>query len=187
MFIAGGPEGSRRRALRASVLALLAALGVLTVMLLEGSAGPPGSAGHQGPARPGVSQGALLGDGDSFPEPTSTGTTPGAAQITLGHASFRIAGSVAGLYPGFTKVLVLTVTNPQFFRIVVTSITTTVKGASSTCLASNLSVKAFSGQLSVPGRGSAKVSVPASLALGAPDACIGATFPLSFHGVGRVP
>jgi hypothetical protein len=187
MFIAGGPEGSGRRALRASLLAGLAALVVLTVTLLQGSAGPPWPAGQHRPARPGVSEGTLLGDGDSVPEPTSRGTTPGAAQITLGHASFRIAGSVGGLYPGFTKALVLTVTNPQFFRIVVTSITTTAKGASSTCLASNLSVKAFSGQLSVPARGSAKVSVPASLAQGAPDACIGATFPLSFHGVGRVP
>jgi hypothetical protein len=101
--------------------------------------------------------------------------------------TFTISGSVAGLYPGLSRPLVLTVTNPKTFAIVVTSITTAVQDAGPACTTSSLSVGAFSGQLAVPGSGSATTAVVAGLSLTAPDACSGATFSLVYSGVARRP
>jgi hypothetical protein len=148
-------------------------VGVLAVGLAGGSSGP-----HPGHL-------ALAGYGNS-----SLGSAPGserppAAAQTLTTRSFTIVGSVSGLYPGFSSPLVLTVANQQAFTIAVTSITTTVKDATAACLASNLSVLPFSGQLSVPAFGSAKTTVLARLAPSTPDTCIGATFRLSYSGLAR--
>jgi hypothetical protein len=173
MSASTGAQGSSQRALRAMPFALLALLGLLGIGL-AGSAGGPrpdpvvlprhGNSGH-----------ALAGTGgrvDGGPQAVASG-------------SFKITGKLTGLYPGLTKALALTVTNPQSFAIVVTSIVTKVQNASATCTAPNLAVSAFSGQLSVPALGSAKTSVLAKLAQGAPNPCIGATFPLVYSGVGK--
>jgi hypothetical protein len=105
---------------------------------------------------------------------TATSASPG---------SFRISGSIGGLYPGDSAPLILTITNPQHFAIVVTSISTAVGDATASCPAQNLAVGGFSGQLDVPAGGSVNVSVPASLAHGAPDGCQGAVFPLTYGGM----
>jgi hypothetical protein len=172
MFTPSGALGPRRRALLATRSGLVALLGVLTV-------GVGGSSATSSRTLPIV----LTGYGSSGPDSTSGSTSSPVAPQTQTTGSFRIAGSVGGLYPGLSSPLVLTVNNPQAFTIVVTSITTTVTDASATCLAPNLSVSAFSGQLSVPGFGAAQTSVLASLAQSAPDACIGATFPLAYSGL----
>jgi hypothetical protein len=96
--------------------------------------------------------------------------------------TFTIAGDDSGLYPGASKQLVLVVSNPQHFAIVVTSIQTTVGNASQTCSGSYLSVGAFSGQLQVADGGQASVTVTVTLSHAAPDACQGAIFPLTYHG-----
>lgn len=99
------------------------------------------------------------------------------------HGAFTIAGAVGGLYPGASTQLVLTVSNPQPFAIDVTSITTAVANPSASCAGSNLSVAAFSGNLTIPGRGAKKVSVPVALSHAAPDACQGVVFPLTYSGL----
>ena len=101
-------------------------------------------------------------------------------------AAFSIAGRVRGLYPGATRPLTLTVTNPNRFSITVTSITTAVKNASSTCLAANVKVTRFSGAAIVVARRTAHVTVHVTMAHGAGNACQGAVFPFHYRGVARV-
>lgn len=100
-------------------------------------------------------------------------------------ATFKITGSVGGLYPGGASRLRLTVHNQRAFSLIVTSMTTKVEDASAHCPSADLAVGAFSGHLSTPAFGSAVVTVPARLAQKAPNACIGAHFPLIFSGVGE--
>jgi hypothetical protein len=107
----------------------------------------------------------------------------GVTATTTSATAFRISGSIGGLYPGDSAALTLTITNLQHFAIVVTSISTTVGDATSSCLANNLAVGGFSGQVGVPASGSVHVSVPASLSHGAPDGCQGAVFPLTYGGL----
>jgi hypothetical protein len=99
--------------------------------------------------------------------------------------TFRIGGSVGGLYPGSSALLTLTVTNPFHFAIVVTSITTAVGSPIPGCTQSNLSVGAFTGGLRVDPVGSAQVTVPVTLSHAAPDACQGVVFPLEYSGLAR--
>jgi hypothetical protein len=127
--------------------------------------------------------------------PTSTSTStpavlgpdvPSSAAVTTAAARpFGIAGSVGGLYPGRAEPLVLKVTNPYPFAIVVTSLATTVGAAGVGCGGGYLAVPAFSGQMTVLGSGSAHVSVTVKLAHSAPNACQGRVFPLKFSGVAR--
>ena len=113
-------------------------------------------------------------------------TAGGALQSRAGSAGakqgFGISGSADGLYPGASRSLTLTVTNPFPFSIVVTTISTTVSAASSTCGATNLSVATFAGQLSVQAKGTSQTNVTATMAHGAPNACQGVSFPLQYSG-----
>lgn len=99
--------------------------------------------------------------------------------------TFGIAGSASQLYPGATVPLVLTLTNPQPFVIVVTSLTVRVSNASANCAGTNLSASDFTGRLPVPARGSAKTTLHLSMQLSALNGCAGAVFPLSFTGLAR--
>jgi len=166
MLEARGAQGSPMRALRATPL-----VAVLATLVLSAAGGPGG---------PHPDHLLLAGHGSTLPA-----GPPGAP--VQPSTSFTISGGATGLYPGRTSPLVLTMHNPRPAAIVVTSVTTTAHDASSTCPASNLTVAAFSGQLLVPAGGSAQTSVPVSMALSAPDACIGAAFPLSYSGTATEP
>jgi hypothetical protein len=127
----------------------------------------------------------LHGYGASWQPTALTSRQTGLAATSASSGTFRIAGSIRGLYPGDSAPLVLTVTNPNHFAIVVTSISTTVGRPRASCVASNLTVHRFSGQLEVPASRSAKVSVPVTLSHRAPNACQGALFPLTYSGLAR--
>ena len=107
---------------------------------------------------------------------------PGAAVVSAA-STFSVSGNVGGLYPGTTRSLVLTVTNPQKVAITVTSITTTVSNASTKCGAANLKVTAFSGHLVVKAGTTAHATVAATMAHSAPNGCQGADFPLHYTAV----
>lgn len=172
MFTLGGAQGHWRQALRARPLAPVAVLGVLVIAL----------AGSVARTSPHIQ---LTGYGTSGPAPAhAKSTSPPISQAVTTNA-FGIAGRVTGLFPGFSDPLVLKVTNREGFPIIVTSIATTVKNAKANCAAANLSVSAFSGQLSVPAHGSAKTTVRAHMAVSAPEGCIASTFPLVYSGIGR--
>jgi hypothetical protein len=173
MSTSTGAKGLWRGALRVARFGPAAALGVLAFGL-AGSAAPPSS-----------DQVVLAGYGTSGTTFANGSQSSPATPQAASDVSFRIAGSVGGLYPGAKRSLVLTVTNLQVFPIVVTSLRTAVRNASARCIGSNLSVSAFSGHLSVRAHGSAKTSVLVSLVPSAPNSCTGAAFPLVYSVLGE--
>jgi hypothetical protein len=70
------------------------------------------------------------------------------------------------------------VDNPQSETITVQSAVVTVGDASPSCGALNLVAESFSGNVTVPGSGTATLPIHIHMAAGAPDACQGASFPL---------
>ena len=144
------------------------------VMLLIGTAALASESG----SHDGTRLVALSGSG-SASEPTPAGSS------TFSSAAFTISGKVGGLYPGAVRSLKLTVTNHESFKIVVTSLTTTVGAAKAGCGGSNLKVTSFSGQLKVPAKGKASTSVHVTMAHSAPNACQSAVFPLHYSGQAR--
>jgi hypothetical protein len=130
----------------------------------------------------GADQSVLQGEGSSL-QLTSAHSSKHAPHHKKGR--FQIAGSVHGLYPGDSTDLMLTVSNPFSFPIVVKSISTTVGSPRPSCKALYLTVGSFSGHLKVTSHGSAQVSVPVVLAHAAPNGCQGVRFGLEYHGLAR--
>jgi hypothetical protein len=152
----------------------LIAIGLLTVISTMRSSGEAAVTNRM----------TLVGYGSSVLQTQTASGAPTAPDATpLTTAAFFITGRVLGLYPGVTLPLVLTVTNPNKFSITVTSITTTVRNASSTCLAANVKVTSFSGAAVVAARNTAHVTVHTTMAHGAGDACQRAVFPFHYRGV----
>lgn len=160
---------------RTRTVARVAGVVATAVALSSCAQGPLRSASPLEPAFLGYGSNATAGTG-----PAATDADP-ASRHPVGR-SFRIAGTVTGLYPGKTLPLVLTVSNPLSGAITVKSITTTVSIASSTCVAANVTVTAFSGSLLVPSHKSAKATVKATMLHAAPNRCQGKFF--SFHYAG---
>ena len=127
----------------------------------------------------------LTGSGSLGAAPATSAWGAGSPVAVPGR--FSISGTVAGLYPGVSLPLVLSVTNPRHHWIVLHNVTAAAADASTGCLASNLSVSSFSGQLPIPALGSAHVTLQASLAHGAGNPCQGAVFPLAYTGSATVP
>jgi hypothetical protein len=150
-------------------------LALATVVALTGSAV---AVWHGAPAHANVLVGSGVGSVERAAAPHASRLVPAAAK----DGSFRIAGSVGGLYPGLTKPLKLTVSNPQHFAIVVTSVTVAVGDASQGCKAGNIAVTDFSGRRRVGAKDSARVTLQITLVHEAPDACQGALFPLRYSG-----
>ena len=98
------------------------------------------------------------------------------------HRHFVVSGRVEGLRPGATRPLALTVENPNSVPIRVTSITVAAGAAGPGCPGSSLVLPRWTGSLAVPKRGTASLSVDVRLLGGAPDACQGAVWPLTYGG-----
>ena len=148
------------------------------------------------PTSPGPGRVLLTGFGSSLngfgsslngKEAASTRGASGGATGVKSRPPFSIAGGLTGLYPGLTAPLVLTLSNPGQTQITVTSVTTSVGDASASCPAADVSVSAFSGRLVVPAHGSAALTVSATMAHTAPDACQGAVFPFTYTGQATGP
>jgi hypothetical protein len=95
-----------------------------------------------------------------------------------------LSGSVKGLYPGATAKLRVKVRNRYGFRLRVTSVTVTPKDASKACRKGNVAFARFIGRLLVPAHKVRFVTLKATMARKAPNACKGATFRLAIRGVG---
>jgi hypothetical protein len=111
----------------------------------------------------------------------------GHGQNASAAAAFSITGNVAGLYPGKTLPLVLSVTNSQASAITVTSITTTIGNAGSVCTAKYLKVTHFGGHLHVGTKKTATVTVKVTLLHSAPNRCEDAVFPFTYSGLASAP
>lgn len=95
---------------------------------------------------------------------------------------FTITGSVQDLTPGVQGTLELTAHNPNSVPISVSSLKVDTSRAPAGCPASNLTTTNFTGTLDVPANGTAKKSLPISLAATAPDACQNVAFSLTYTG-----
>ena len=157
----------RRSGLRlfAAFALVIAGVALAAVVQLSTGAGLPASV-------------SLVGVGSAATVSSSESATTAGAP-----GRFLISGGVTGLYPGATLPLTLTISNPQPFAIVVTSVTVAIGTGSPACASSNLSVSPFSGTLTVPAKGSATMTLSATLAHSAGDGCEGAVFPLQYAGM----
>ena len=132
-----------------------------------------------GVARPGTQHVELVGAGSIT---DGTAMSPAAISVAAGDRSpFRIVGGVAGLFPGATRPLTLTVDNPYARSITVVSLTTTVGPASTRCNSTNLAVSTFTGQLVVAAGRTAKLTVTATMPHSTGNGCQGAVFPLTYQ------
>jgi hypothetical protein len=93
-------------------------------------------------------------------------------------------GALAGLYPGASKTIAVTYSNPNNFPIYVTTATTTAKlttpaGPAPSCSADYLVTGTYDvtdGGLAVPKNGRTSTTLPVGLRSTAPDACKGASW-----------
>lgn len=115
------------------------------------------------------------------------GVTWGAHDVALAmHApetsELTLAGSVDGLAPGVPGTLRLTATNAADSPARVATVTATVTGVSNApaSCTDRLVVGAWHGALTVPGGGTAAVTVPVTLPADVPAACAGATWALRY-------
>jgi hypothetical protein len=116
------------------------------------------------------------------------GMTWGVQDVTLSlhraeAPALTLAGRVEGVMPGAARAaLRLTLTNGAAAAARVTTVTATTTGvtnAPASCAAS-LRLGAWHGALTVPGRGSAAVTLPVALPADLPAACAAATWALSY-------
>lgn len=170
------------RVLRATLLGRprTAAAIVVAAVLAVVTVGPSAATSH---ALTGVT---YAGEGSSV-----VGPGGGSGSVTFTSKAppraFSISGRAAGLFPGRSESLVLHVTNVESFPLVVTTLTTTVRGASASCRAANLAARTFRGRLSVRAHGTATVAVTITMSASATNACRDADFPLLFRGTAVRP
>src|SRR3954470_14986873 len=86
----------------------------------------------------------------------------------------------SGLYPNADASVPVTVHNPADYELAVHSANVTVGDARPGCPAANLQAFSYSGDVVAPPHGDATIPVRMHMLGSAPDACQGASFPLSF-------
>ena len=138
----------------------------------------------------------VVAAGASSPRPGSTGTvtlnggTAGSGDSGNGKNNgagndkkdFLIAGNVAGLYPGASRSLAVTVTNLNNFAIRVTSLSATVADPPGACTDGVVRVDPMAGTLVVPGNGTATTTVTARMSNDPSNACKSTAFGLAYKG-----
>ena len=98
--------------------------------------------------------------------------------------SMTLTGSVSGLYPGLTRQLTVTITNPQTFAVTITQASVTAGAATASCGTKYLTAGPVAGlPLTIPTGGAGQVTAPITLTPQSPDACQRVQFPLSFAAV----
>lgn len=98
--------------------------------------------------------------------------------------TFTIVGDVDGLYPGAETAMVVTVTNDAAQPLLVSRVRASVDDASSACPGTVVEVDPFDGAVTVPARSTSEVPLTFRMLPSAPDACRGATFPVTYTGEG---
>jgi hypothetical protein len=111
--------------------------------------------------------------------------TAAVLMIPVGTASaaeqdFTLSVHYAGLYPDSDTIVAVTVHNPQSFPLHVHTAVVHVDDASPACRAENLVAHSFTGDIVVPADADGSIPIRFQMPAAAPDACQGATFPLTF-------
>jgi hypothetical protein len=101
-------------------------------------------------------------------------------------STFTLHAAVSGLYPNATMTASVTVDNPDSRVLRVMAAEVVVADASATCTAANLSAQPFTGSVRIPAHGAGAVPITLHMAASAPDACQGATFPLTLRATGEL-
>lgn len=120
--------------------------------------------------------------GGNAPAGPATVSMQLAGSHTVGTGSFRLSGSVHGLYPGGSVTLPLTVTNPNPFGLLVDGLRITVDSATSSCASRHVLVTPGDEQFVVPARAQVRRQVPVLMGAAAPDACQRVSFRLLMAG-----
>jgi hypothetical protein len=113
--------------------------------------------------------------------------SPGWLESANAGNRFSIKGRAAGLFPGVSEDLVISIHNPYSFAIVVHGVEVVPGDASDDCRAANLASPGVTAGVRVKPDAVLKVTVPIKLRSKAPRACAGASFPLSFAGTATRP
>ncbi|MGK3201377.1 hypothetical protein [Amycolatopsis sp. MEPSY49] len=126
--------------------------------------------------------------GPSAPAPAANGN--GIKQFAI----TDVPGRATALVPGATGTRWIRLGNGENFPILVQTVTTTVgrpvDGGGRpvpACPASAVRVDALAAPVKVAGNGTADVALTTHLVAGAPDACRGLTFPLTYTGTAVKP
>ena len=114
------------------------------------------------------------------------GTPAAAVAGTASETSFVLSADYVGLFPGADTTVPVTVRNPQQYALLIRSATISVIDASPQCVASNVTAFPFTGDVTVAAGVSVTIPVRMRMSPSAPDACQGATFPLSLRGTGEI-
>jgi hypothetical protein len=123
---------------------------------------------------------------------------PGASTGTsdIAPLSVMLDGTITGLYPGAQVDLTLQIRNPsqvdiQLDRLTITVGTPNRDGCPANAILVGAPASAGEGSTGLNMRlapqGEATLTVPVSMAVGAPSACQGATFPLVYAAEGTLP
>ena len=97
---------------------------------------------------------------------------------------FTLTTSYTGLYPNADASVPVTVHNPADYELAVHTADVRVGDAGPACPATNLEAFSYSGDVVAPPHGDATIPIRMHMPSSAPDACQGATFPLSFTASG---
>ena len=100
--------------------------------------------------------------------------------------SFELTGDVTGIYPNATVVAPVRVHNSEQYALTVESTQVLIGDAAAGCDASNLTARAVGPPVVVAAGGVANIPIQVHMLASAPDACQGATFPLTFVAEGVV-
>ena len=107
--------------------------------------------------------------------------------VAVAHAAdvqFTLTTDYTGLYPNADVSVPVTVHNPEAYRLAVHTADVRVGDASPACSAANLEASSYSGDVIAPAHGDTTIPIRMHMLASAPDACQGATFPLSFTASG---
>jgi LPXTG-motif cell wall-anchored protein len=110
---------------------------------------------------------------------TLTATVAGAADT-----QFTLTTNYTGLYPDADVTVPVTVHNPMAYDLAVHTAAVEVGNANPGCTAGYLEASSFSGDVVAPAHADTTIPIRMHMLASAPDACQGATFPLSFTASG---
>ena len=100
--------------------------------------------------------------------------------------SFELTGDVTGIYPNATVVAPVRVHNSEQYALTVERTQVLIGDAAAGCDAANLTATAVGPPVVVAAGGVANIPIQVHMLASAPDACQGATFPLTFVAEGVV-
>jgi hypothetical protein len=120
---------------------------------------------------------AVAGERSPMPAPAS----PDGTAATARRPAVRVTGRARGLYPGKTGKVRVNVRNLDPFAIRVLRVSARVGDAAPGCPRSVLNVRALRTRLRIRPGGRIKTWLTIKMLPTAPDACQGATFPITFR------